>query len=268
MPWEWTHQELPATIEDPKLTETGVKIFNSVIGGPAPTETYDTGQSNGSGLFSGILGPDDSFLAPSCKEQRAHSHAEPLYGAIAAKLVSVSFGLGTVPSIKNGKLIFGRTNSTKFYFGSQPTHSPVTKRQSILEYQLARPVRYLASSYATAGIVDTRTTLILIATGTPFYNVDTFRRYRRATGAVLDPATRLLRITPTQVANFKPQPSTTGGLSSQRMRRSGPARSTSSSAERDSIYQQLHFWIVFTRFWTRRHRAGLAITPFSPAEGN
>jgi hypothetical protein len=36
------------------------------------------------------------------------------HGAIAAELVSVSFEPTTVPSVKNGELTFGRTDSTKF----------------------------------------------------------------------------------------------------------------------------------------------------------
>ena len=35
------------------------------------------------------------------------------------------------------------------------------------------------------------------------FHVDAFDRYRRATGAVLDPTTKLLRITPVQYANLE-----------------------------------------------------------------
>ncbi|SRR5258708_27988922 len=36
------------------------------------------------------------------------------HGAIATELVSVSFEPTTVPSVKNGELTFGRTDSTRF----------------------------------------------------------------------------------------------------------------------------------------------------------
>ena len=49
---------------------------------------------------------------------------------------------------------------------------------------------------STAGIVDTGTTLILIAT-------DAFNKYRTATGGVPDSDTGLLRITPEQFSNLK-----------------------------------------------------------------
>ena len=48
----------------------------------------------------------------------------------------------------------------------------------------------------TAGIVDTGTTLIMIAT-------DAFEAYKIATGAVLDDATGLLKITNDQYANLQ-----------------------------------------------------------------
>ena len=48
----------------------------------------------------------------------------------------------------------------------------------------------------TAGIFDTGTTLVLIAT-------DAFQAYQNATGAVLDEATGLLKITKDQYANLK-----------------------------------------------------------------
>ena len=70
-----------------------------------------------------------------------------------------------------------------------------------------------------AGTVDTGNTLILLVTGASFYwirvlynrannlkhpiFVDTFDCYRRASGEVNEPTTKLLRITPARYANLK-----------------------------------------------------------------
>jgi cathepsin E len=59
---------------------------------------------------------------------------------------------------------------------------------------------------STAGIVDTGTTLLLLAT-------DAFNKYKSATGAVLDSTTGLLRITSSQYANLKSLFFTINGVS-------------------------------------------------------
>jgi hypothetical protein len=56
----------------------------------------------------------------------------------------------------------------------------------------------------SAGIVDTGTTLVLIAT-------DAFQSYQKATGATLDQSTGLLTITEAQFENLQPLVFTVGG---------------------------------------------------------
>ena len=72
----------------------------------------------------------------------------------------------------------------------------------------------------TAGIVDTGTTLILIASGQSIflvglsmylYCVDAFATYQSITGGVEDSTTGLLRITPDQFANLPPLDFNIGG---------------------------------------------------------
>ena len=66
----------------------------------------------------------------------------------------------------------------------------------------------------TAGIIDTGTTLILLASGmlwmsrlfhvlTPIPSTDAYARYQEATGAVFDEDVGLLRITPSQFTNLR-----------------------------------------------------------------
>jgi cathepsin E len=86
----------------------------------------------------------------------------------------------------------GGIDTTKFtgsiYF------SPITNvAPSKFYWGIDQSITYGSESILslTAGIVDTGTTLILIAS-------DAFQRYQVATGAVLDPVTGLLTITPAQ----------------------------------------------------------------------
>ena len=58
----------------------------------------------------------------------------------------------------------------------------------------------------TSGIVDTGTTLILIAT-------DAYERYVSATGAVFDSSVGLLSVTPAQYENMKSLYFVIGGVS-------------------------------------------------------
>ena len=93
-------------------------------------------------------------------------------------------------------------------------------------FGINQSIRYGTSTNilsTTAGIVDTGTALILIATGkhlvlnqmrcvrTNHTRADGFKRYQSATGAVLDTTTSLLRITSTQFDNLQSLFFTAGG---------------------------------------------------------
>jgi len=76
----------------------------------------------------------------------------------------------------------------------------------------------------TAGIVDTGTTLILIANGMHLSHddevllttcLDAFYKYQIATGAILDPNTGLLKISPDQYQKLSPLNFNIGGVSYQ-----------------------------------------------------
>ncbi|KAH8984538.1 aspartic peptidase domain-containing protein [Lactarius hatsudake] len=149
--------------------------------------------------FDGILGlgPPDLTTGPLLSKE-----------LFPADLVSVSFEPTTNTSVTNGELTFGGTDSTKFTgtitFIPGTTTSPASEFWGINE-----SIRYGASTTilsTTAGIVDTGTTLVLIAT-------DAFNRYKTATGAVLDGTTGLLKLTSTQFSNLQSLFFTAGGTS-------------------------------------------------------
>jgi hypothetical protein len=113
-------------------------------------------------------------------------------GTISEIVVGVSFEPTTTESDTNGELTFGGTDATK-YTGTL-TYTPLTTTYPASYYWgINESITYGATTILaeTAGIVDTGTTLILIAS-------NAYTKYQSATGATLDRTTGLLRITSTQ----------------------------------------------------------------------
>ncbi|EJD44881.1 family A1 protease [Auricularia subglabra TFB-10046 SS5] len=125
-------------------------------------------------------------------------------GTISREVVSVSFQPTTQEEIVNGELTFGSTDSAK-YSGSI-TYTPITSTYPASEYWgIDQQVLYGTTSlFKSAGIVDTGTTLIYIAS-------DAFAKYQSATGGVADRNTGLLRITSSQYSALKPLNFVIGG---------------------------------------------------------
>ncbi|KII85701.1 hypothetical protein PLICRDRAFT_701179 [Plicaturopsis crispa FD-325 SS-3] len=128
-------------------------------------------------------------------------------GTITANEVAVSFEPTTSESITNGELTFGviegtalGTDSSKFT--GSITFAPITRTSPASEFWgINESITYGSATgtsilTSTAGIVDTGTTLVLIAS-------DALRRYQTATGAVNDERTGLLRITSAQFSALK-----------------------------------------------------------------
>lgn len=94
-------------------------------------------------------------------------------------------------------MTFGSTDSSK-YTGSI-AYVPITSTSPASEYWgIDQTVSYGGSSIlkSTAGIVDTGTTLVLLAT-------DAFDAYKKATGATEDSTTGLLKVTKSQYSALK-----------------------------------------------------------------
>jgi len=119
-------------------------------------------------------------------------------GTITSNLVAVSFEPTNSDSITNGELTFGGTDSSKFT--GAITFTGITGTSPASEFWgITQTIHYGASTTiqaSSAGIVDTGTTLVLIAS-------DAFTRYRTATGGVNDAATGLLRLTTAQFASLQ-----------------------------------------------------------------
>ncbi|KAG6380940.1 aspartic peptidase domain-containing protein [Boletus reticuloceps] len=113
-------------------------------------------------------------------------------GTISEIVVGVFFAPTTSQTDTNGELTFGGTDSTK-YTGSI-TYTPVTTTSPATYYWgINESITYGSTTILaeTAGIVDTGTTLILLAS-------NAYTKYQSATGATLDRTTGLLKLTTTQ----------------------------------------------------------------------
>jgi len=113
-------------------------------------------------------------------------------GTIPTEVVGVFYAPTTIESTTNGELTFGAVDSSK-YTGTL-TYTSVTSTSPASEYWgINQSVTYGSTSIlsSTAGIVDTGTTLVLLAT-------NAYNKYVTATGAKLDSTTGLLKITSAQ----------------------------------------------------------------------
>jgi len=119
-------------------------------------------------------------------------------GSVSANSIGISFEPTTSEAVTNGELTFGGTDSARF--AGTIAFAPITGTSPSNEFWGINQSITFGTNTAilsnTAGIVDTGTTLILLAT-------DAFNRYKSATGGVADRNTGLLRITSTQFANLK-----------------------------------------------------------------
>lgn len=116
---------------------------------------------------------------------------------------SDSIGISYVPTSStsdaaNGEIDFGGTDSSKFT--GQINYVPITSTSPASKYWgIDQTVTYGSGTTilnSTSGIVDTGTTLLLLAT-------DAFQAYQKVTGATLDSTTGLLTVTQSQFNKLK-----------------------------------------------------------------
>ncbi|KAF7327735.1 Aspartic proteinase [Mycena kentingensis (nom. inval.)] len=118
-------------------------------------------------------------------------------GSISSYEIGIYYEPTTVEGSVNGVLTFGGVDQTKFKGAIQYTSITSTAPAS-LYWGIDMSVSYGSEILPqTAGIVDTGTTLVLLAS-------DALHEYQKSTGAVLDKPTGLLRITEAQFCNLKP----------------------------------------------------------------
>ncbi|KZP14852.1 acid protease [Athelia psychrophila] len=158
-----------------------------------------TGFDGVDGIFG--IGPTDLTANTVEGENTVPTVIDNLFsqGTICAPIIGISFEPTNVVDDPNGELTFGGTDSSKFT--GDITYVPITATspastfwgidQTITYGGDAKPI--LSS---TAGIVDTGTSLLLLAT-------DAFYAYGNATGGVFNETTGLFQLTLDQYSNLE-----------------------------------------------------------------
>ncbi|KAF8524844.1 acid protease [Hysterangium stoloniferum] len=160
-------------------TNTGFNGVDGILGiGPA-------------GLTVGTLSPGSSTSIPTVTDSLFSQ------GSISSNLLGISFEPTTSAPKVNGQITFGGTDSNKFT--GDITFVPITSTPPASNFWgLDQSIKYGNTSIlpTTAGILDTGTTLVLIAT-------DAFLLYKQQTGATPDSTTGLLTVSESQFSKLE-----------------------------------------------------------------
>jgi hypothetical protein len=154
------------------------------------------------------LGPTGSTQGTLSGGGTVNTVTDNLYiqKTIPTDSVSFYYAPSTNLSSINGELTFGGVDTTKI--NGTLSYVPITSTYPASQYWgVNQSVNYGGTSVlsSTAGIVDSGTTLVLIAT-------NAFNAYKTATGATLDSATGLLKITSAQYSALKTLNFVIGGV--------------------------------------------------------
>jgi len=171
---------------------TGLTIQNQSIGVASTAQGFQD--------VDGILGigPVDLTSSTVSNTNTVPTVTDNLYAQ--GTITTESIGISYVPTTSansgtaNGELTFGGVDSTKYT--GDITYTPITTTSPASNYWgINQDVTYGQNGTnllsGNAGIVDTGTTLLMIAT-------DAFQKYQKATGATMDSTTGLLSITEDQ----------------------------------------------------------------------
>ncbi|KAI0333691.1 acid protease [Cubamyces sp. BRFM 1775] len=206
-------------------------------------------------------------------------------GTIESDSIGIFYQPTTDSGALNGELSFGSVDSSKIT--GDVTFTPITSTQpASLYWGIDQQVTYGSSGTTllsgNPGIVDTGTTLLLLAT-------DAFQAYQSATGATMDNATGLLTITQEQFDALQSLFFTIGGTTFELTANAQiwpRAQNATIGGEDGKIYlvaadlgtssgQGLDFingFVFLQRFYsvydTGNSQVGLATTPFTMAETN
>lgn len=164
------------------------------------------GVASSSSGFSGVdgilgLGPVSLTSGTVSGTSKVPTVADNLYSQkkISTEVLGVSYNPTTSYTTANGELTFGGVDSSKFT-GSITYASITAKSPAKYYWGLDQSISYGSSGSnvlsSTAGILDTGTTLVLLAS-------DAFNRYKALTGATHDSASGLLTLSSAQYAKLQ-----------------------------------------------------------------
>jgi len=267
---------------------SNLTIQNQSIG-VATTSQGFTGQD---GILG--IGPVDLTDGTLSTQQPIPTVTDNLFsqGSISSNSIGISYEPSTAspstedsPGVMNGELDFGGTDSDKFT--GEITFVPITSTSPASNYWgIDQSITYGDSNTPilsqTAGIVDTGTTLLMIAS-------DAFKKYEKATGGKMDSTTGLLTVTEAQFEKMQSLFFNIGGVNFELTANAQIwPRSLNSTlgGEEGKIYlivsdignnsgSGLDFingfgWLqrFYTVFDTQNSRVGVANTPFTDATTN
>lgn len=177
------------------------------LGGNLTLKNQSIGVASKAKGFDGVdgilgIGPVDLTTGTVKGTQSVPTVTDSLYseGLIPTESIAISFNPTTSPGDDtNGELTFGATDTSKF--NGSINYVPITATSPASHYWgVDQTLTYGSNGtpllQGAAGIVDTGTTLILIAT-------DAFQAYQQATQATLDQTTGLLTIADDQFAQLE-----------------------------------------------------------------
>jgi len=231
------------------------------------------------------IGPVDLTTGTVSNTESVPTVTDNLFaqGAIANDSIGISFEPTTSDDSVNGELDFGGVDTSKIT--GDVSFVPITSTAPASQYWgIDQSISYGEGSeiLSSSGIVDTGTTLILIAT-------DAFQAYQQATGATMDNSTGLLTLTEDQFNNLQSLIFNVGGVQYELTPNAQiwpRAQNSTIGGEEGKIYlvvsdlgspsgQGLDFINGFTflqRFYsvfdTGNVQVGLATTPFTDATTN
>ncbi|KAG1748580.1 acid protease [Suillus lakei] len=187
-------------------TMSGEEYTDTVtLGSSLVIQNQGIGVASSAQGFQGVdgilgVGPVDLTQGTVSNTSDVPTVTDNLYsqGTISSDLLGIFYEPSSTANVSNGELTFGGTDNTK-YTGTINSVPLTTTSPASRYWGIDQSVSYGTGQTilnTTAGIVDTGTTLLLLAT-------EAFQAYQQATGAVQDPNTGLLTITSQQYANLQ-----------------------------------------------------------------
>ncbi|KZV97330.1 acid protease [Exidia glandulosa HHB12029] len=180
----------------------GFEVIDQVsFGGPLTIPNQEIGVATASQGFAGVdgivgLGPTDLTEGTVQGQDTIPTVTDNLFalGIIPAPVISVSFAPTNLTFDVNGELVFGGVDTSKF-IGTLSVFRITSSSPANAFFGIDASFSFGGTTILplSPGIVDTGTTLILLAT-------QAFSAYTKRSGAVPDGATGLLRLTPAQFA--------------------------------------------------------------------
>ncbi|KAE9408853.1 acid protease [Gymnopus androsaceus JB14] len=166
---------------------------------PFGVASTSTGFSDTDGILG--IGPVDLTTGTVSGTSEVPTVTDNLFadGTIPTESIGISYNPTTGDDLPNGELTFGGVDQTKIT--GDVTFTPITTTSPASEYWgIDQTITYGTSGTSildsTAGIVDTGTTLLMIAS-------DAFQSYQQATGATLDQTTGLLKLSTADFDNLQ-----------------------------------------------------------------